>query len=633
MMNKTFCLIAFLFSAGILKSESPTEQVGLYGYDDSLDLYVPKGNISGASKIEEPAENTGKWITVISREDIERNGDITVLEAIRNYPGLHIVPKGPFGGNTEVHIRGGKAGHILVLIDGVKVNNPVSTDRSFDWGTLSTSAIERIEIIRGPQCALYGSDAMGGVINIVTKKGTGGVKTDGALWVRPYNTLAGQVGVSGGTSKFDYSTSLFNISSRGISKTVSPADSQPAEEKDGYKNSEIYTKMNIYPFNNLSIGLNTAFRKSQVDMDAGPFRDDSNNVNRFTAHQSDLFINQNLSGLWNYKLNFGINNIEGADTNKPDAFDTTDSYASYEGEYINAGWQNNFNINRSLRIIAGFEAARESGESCNCERNPPDTGKMRFSRLSNRSAYVEIMPSYKKFSLALNGRIDDYYEFGNYKTWQASLGWLVNSTKIKANYGIGFKMPSLHQLFNSNYGNSKLIPEKNHSFDVGGEHRFKDGVIEITYYQQQIANSINLVDGKYRNRGEGNIWCTEGMEIYYLVYITKDVSTDISFTGLDKIDAPQNYLLLPSLDYRWGITYKWLSVKFCCIGKRQDNDYIGNLGDIIDIRSCAHIDITNSFIIKGLKIRLKIENLIDDKSMESYGYTSTGRGFSISIGY
>ncbi|MDD5530353.1 MAG: TonB-dependent receptor [bacterium] len=624
-MKMIFCLIFFLFSVSLL-------QAGVYSYNDSLGVFVTEGTVVSATKLESPIEDIGKCMTIITREDIERSGDIAVLEALRNFPSLHVIRKGTFGGYTEVHSRGGKSGFILVLIDGIKVNDPTSSDRSFDWGTLSTSAVERIEIIRGSQCALYGSDAINGVINIITRKGEGGIKAGGKLWAFPYNTFSEQAGISGGTKGFDYSVSLLNVNSRGVSKALTP-DSQPAIEKDGYANREAYTKITTYPFRNLSVGMTGGYRDSKVDVDAGPFKDDSNAITYFTSRYGKLFINHKVASLWNYKLTVAVNNVDKKDENVFDMGDTTKKDGSYEGDYTTGEFQNNFTVNKNLNIVAGFEYGQESMESCNCRRSAPqDTVTMPHSYLFNRSSYIEFMPNYKNFFFTLSGRIDNYEDFGSYKTWQASMSFFVNSTKFKSNYGIGFKMPSVYQLFSPKYGNANLIPEVNRSFDVGGEHRFKDGVIEIIYYNLRVKNSIDLLD-KYKNREKSLIWCTEGMEFYFLLYVLKDLSTDLSFTGLDKINAPEDYLLLPSLDYKWSINYKWLNVKFCCIGKRQDKDYLSGLSQLVDVRSCSRINITDSFKFKKITIQLKVENLIDDTSMEAAGYTELGRGFCVGISY
>lgn len=603
----------------------------VYKYNDSLKIYIPEVTIVSATKLEEPIEYTGKWVTVITREEIEKNGDIMVLEAIRNFPGLHVVPRGPFGGVTEVHLRGGRPAYVLVLIDGVKVNDPTSIDRKFDWGTLSTSAVERIEIIRNPQCALYGSDAISGVINIITKKGQPGNKINATVWAKPYNTFTQQAEIMGGTRKFDYFLSVFNITSQGISKTVSLLDTMPTPERDGYSNKEVYANLNFYPFNKLSFGLIAGSRKSRIEVDAGPFKDDPNAIVYPTYRHSSVFMTHKLTELWNYKLSLGINKVYRKEVNDPDIIDTTKKNVIYRGDYINAAWQNNLTINEHLQIVTGVEHTDESG-SCECEKGYPTSDNLPQASLVNRSAYIEIMPNYKDVFFTLGGRIDDYRGFGRYKTWQASLTFIVNFTRFKLNYGLGFKMPSIYQLFSPQYGNTKLTPETTRGFDVGGEHRFKNGVIAITYYNQHIGSSIDLVE-KFVNRSKGSVWCIEGMELYFLLYILKDLSTDISFTGLDKVDNPADYLLLPSLDYRWGVTYKRATMKFCCIGKRQDRDPISEALQLVDLRSCSKIDFTLSFEFRKIRIQPKIENLIDDRSMESAGYTVPGRGFSIGISY
>jgi len=126
-----------------------------------------------ATRIETPTREVGSSITVITDQEIKEKQKTTVLEVLRSVPGLDVVQSGGPGRTTSVFIRGAKSEHTLVLIDGIELNDPISTGRSYDFADLTTDNIERIEIIRGPQSTLYGSDAIGGVINIITKKGKG----------------------------------------------------------------------------------------------------------------------------------------------------------------------------------------------------------------------------------------------------------------------------------------------------------------------------------------------------------------------------------------------------------------------------------------------------------------------------
>ncbi|MDD5528601.1 MAG: TonB-dependent receptor [bacterium] len=591
-----------------------------------------KGNIYTATKTEESAKYIGKCYSVITREEIERDGSPTVFDVLRNYMGVFVAQEGPLGGITDVHMRGLEGNHTLVLIDGVKVNNPASTDRGFDWGTLSTTAVEKIEIIRGPQGSIYGNDASGGVINIITKKGRRGFRANAKGYFGTYNTLEERAGMNGGTNNFDYAVSMFNINSGGLSKALALADSQPASETDGYKNKGIYTKINTYPFNNLSVNLTMGMRNSQVDIDAGQFMDSSNLVSLSNFKYGTLSLNHKLSNLYSYKLSSEVSNTNGNESIEKSRINMNDNY--YEGEYTKTEFQNKFNFDKSFRVITGIEYAKETGENgtsryggdCNCSRDTSHS-------VSNRAVYAEVEPSYKNLFLNLSGRIDDYQRFGTQSAWLFSMAFLVKNTRFKGNYGYGFKTPTFYQLFNPVSGNPELIPEQTRGYDVGAEHRFKDGRAEITYFNQHVVRSIDIIENKYKNRTISNAWCTDGIEFYFLLMLFDDLSMDINFTGVDKVDWPEAYLLIPSLNYRWGINYRWFNVKFCCIGKRQDKDALG----LVDIKSCRKIDVSYSFpsdVSKnGLKFQVRIENLINEQYMESWGYSVPGRGIYFGLSY
>ncbi|HRT96425.1 MAG TPA: TonB-dependent receptor plug domain-containing protein, partial [Planctomycetota bacterium] len=126
-----------------------------------------------ATRLETPAKQVGSSITVITRKEIEQKKQATVLELLRTVPGVDVVQAGPAGGQSSVFLRGAKSEHTLVLLDGVELNDPITPGRSFDWAHLTADNVERIEVLRGPQSTLYGSDAIGGVINIITRKGQG----------------------------------------------------------------------------------------------------------------------------------------------------------------------------------------------------------------------------------------------------------------------------------------------------------------------------------------------------------------------------------------------------------------------------------------------------------------------------
>ena len=154
-----------------------------------------------ASRIEEPAEAAASSITVITRKEIEQKQYRTVFDALRDVAGLDAVRSGGPGSLSSVFLRGTKSEHTLVLIDGVEVNDPVSAGRSFNFANLSLANVERIEVLRGPQSTLYGSDSMGGVINVITRKGKGPLSGDVSVEAGSFNTFRERLGLSGGAGK------------------------------------------------------------------------------------------------------------------------------------------------------------------------------------------------------------------------------------------------------------------------------------------------------------------------------------------------------------------------------------------------------------------------------------------------
>ena len=171
-----------------------------------------------ASKTEEYTAETGSSVAVITRETIKQKKYKTVLEAVGNETGISTASNGGFGGATSVYIRGAESGHTLVLMDGVRLYDPISTNASYDLANLTLDNVERIEIIKGPQSSLYGSDAMAGVINIITRKGKGKTKVFASIEVASESTYTESLGVSGSTGKFHYSIETSRQDSDGISQ-------------------------------------------------------------------------------------------------------------------------------------------------------------------------------------------------------------------------------------------------------------------------------------------------------------------------------------------------------------------------------------------------------------------------------
>ena len=218
---------------------------------DSGNLVSPNGDrlpeaapvVVTATKIETPTTEIGSSVTVVTNDEIERNQHRTLPDVLETVPGLNVVQTGGAGGFTSVFIRGANSNQTKVLIDGIDANDP-SEDGRFDFGQVLTADLARVELLRGPQSGLYGSDALGGVINIITKKGEGPPHFTGTLEGGSFDTFNQSAGLSGSVSRFNYS---FNVAHFLVDDTpVTPSDLLPPGRKridDSYENTTLSTRL------------------------------------------------------------------------------------------------------------------------------------------------------------------------------------------------------------------------------------------------------------------------------------------------------------------------------------------------------------------------------------------------------
>ena len=229
MLKKTFCLAlaVSIISFNLLSKEDQEEQKKEKTSSPPLQHEI----VVTATRIETPAKEIASAVTVITREDLERTRKITLLEALQEVLGVATVQNGPVGGAASVFLRGANSEHTLILMDGVELNDPISPARSFDLAHLMLENVERIEILRGPQSTLYGSDALGGVVNIITRKAQGKSRFHLSSLGGSYSSFHSNAGISGNTRQIGYSFGVSYFRSEGIS--AASTNYEGNEENDG----------------------------------------------------------------------------------------------------------------------------------------------------------------------------------------------------------------------------------------------------------------------------------------------------------------------------------------------------------------------------------------------------------------
>jgi len=608
-----------------------------------------------ATRIETPAQEIASSVTVISKEELERMKKTTVLEALKEILGLTIIQNGPAGGAASSFVRGANSEHTLFLMDGVELNDPISPARSFDLAHFTLGSIERIEILRGPQSTLYGSDALSGVVNIITKKGQGDAKLSLSSTGGSYGTFINSAGLEGSTEKINYSLGVNYFRSSGFSAASSEYEGN--EEKDGYRNLSLSGRFGYRFNNNLELDFILRTVKTRIDVDnfGGAYGDDPNNVQKNDA----LFFKGEIHTLlmgnrWEQKLGLSLVNYDRKHENPTDSAHPVDyEEGSFKSTLFKIDWQNNIFLHEKNTLTFGIDYQQERGESVYYSDGTwgPYSSLFPLQRTHTTGFYFQdkIHLGSSFFSTA-GIRLDKHTQFGTSTTFRLAPAYLIEGTqtKLKATLGTAFKSPSLYQLyapatFMGPVGNENLNPEKSTGWDIGIEQYFLEGqiLLSATYFKNDYTNLIQFdsLQG-YTNVGNAE---SKGIELSLQAHSRSGLILNVSYTRTEARDLDaDNYLLRrPQDKFSASIFYPFLRkgnirLSLIHIGKREDQDFSiwpatrVTLPDYTLLNSVISYDLTQQ-----IQVFLRMNNILNEKYEMIKGYGTPGRatylGLNISL--
>jgi vitamin B12 transporter len=591
-----------------------------------------------ANRAETSREEVGSSITVISARQLEEMQKFTVLDALRTVPGLDVVQTGGPGGQTSVLIRGAKSEDALILLDGVEMNDPSTPGRSFDFAHLTTADIERIEIIRGPQSTLYGSDAMSGVINIISK--TGQEKTRGFLSGEygSFDSFSGNAGLSGGNKWADYALSASRLDSKGISAASAGAGNM---ERDGYENTTISGKLGITPVGHVHADFILRYIDSQADLDnaGGVGGDDPNN--RADVEQLSTRAQARISlfnGFWQQTIGFSLSRQERNYRNDTDAAHPVDlDRSSYSGQILKFDWQHNFCLQEANMLTVGLETEREKGESAYYSESAWGPYASEFTQKNARTTAGYIQDHLRlggNWFATLGARLDDHNRFGTKITYRIASTYLIQKTgtRIKGTYGTGFKSPSLYQLY-SFYGDETLKPETSLGWDIGIEQSFCSSRLTLgaTYFNNQFDRMIDYDNAtwKYVNVGRAK---TRGIEMSASGQPLAALVLQASYTYTATEDEDSGLELLRRARHKMGFTANCrfskkgnANLEIAYVGKRTDIDYSTWPNARVSLAAYVLLNLATTYDLSGrVRIGLGVKNLGNVKYEEILGYGTPG---------
>ena len=520
-----------------------------------------------------PSYQSASSTTVITAADIESYQYRTVPDALSLVPGLNIVQTGGPGGQTSVFMRGTNSNHVKVLIDGIDVSDPSNPNQSFDFGQLLASDIARIEVLRGPQSGLYGSDAIGGVISITTKQGSGPPRVTATVEGGSFETFNQRVGFGGSQENFNY---VFNIQHfRSTDTPVTPLNQlAPGEHRnnDIYDNWTYSTKLGASVTDSFGVNLVARYTQSALGFtgeDAVNFSPPAPEVLQSTQAVRQFFGRG--EAVWSlfdgrFKTFFGVNYTNEWNHNvdpNPDSFTAPPAVApptTNVGQRTQVDWRGEAQVMPGQTFVFGLEDKKES-------LSTNSTGAFNAGGIftpfttnastGDKAAWVELQSAFmNRLFIVSNIRYDDNESFGPHTTWRLAPTFIVpgTETKLKATYGTGFKAPTLTELyvnfpaFNT-VANPNLAPETSTGYDFGFEQSLLHDRVSFgaTYFHNDITNLIvGTFDpitfiSSYANVGQAK---TQGIEAFASGTVSSRVRLRVDYTYTEARDDTTGLALL-----------------------------------------------------------------------------------------
>jgi vitamin B12 transporter len=513
---------------------------------------------------ETPVGEVASSVTVITAKDIERDQRRTVPDALATVPGLNVVQAGGPGGQTSVFMRGTNSNQTKVLIDGIDVSDPSNPNRTFDFGQLLTSDIQQIEVLRGPQSGLYGADALGGVISIITKKGEGPPRATGMIEGGSFGTFNQTAALSGSQDRFNYA---FNVAHfRATDVPVTPLELLPPGQKaigNNYDNMTYSTKLGADVSENLTLNAVARYTDATLHFTGDTF-DPVTFASFPAAAQSTQIVHQLFTrgeAVWSVfdgriKNYFGVNytNHWNSNISPGDVAPTITT-----GDRVEYDWHTVTQLAPYHTFIVGAEHETETLQ----------TSTMSAQNI-NKAGYVELQSQFaNRLFLVENVRQDDNDRFGEHPTFRLAPALIVpfTDTKLKGSYGTGFKAPTLNQLFVSFpafffFANPNLKPEESIGYDAGFEQPvFNDRLrFGSTYFHNDITNLIqSVVDPTTFSSTNVNIGraITDGTENFVSATVTDRVRVRADYTFTRTADAATGLELLRRPKEKWSANAIW----------------------------------------------------------------------------
>lgn len=612
-----------------------------------------------ANKYEQKQSTTGKVLNIISRQQLERSGGKTLCEVLNTLPGLTMIgANNVLGTNQNISIRGASAGNVLLLIDGIPVNDPSAITNYYDLNFINIDQVERIEVLKGGQSTLYGSDAVAGVINVILKKADKKITVFGGVTGGSYNTLKESIGFGGQQKNTHFSINYTHQSSDGFS-AATDKNKVGGFDNDGFKQHALNGRFEFSPAKNLKINFTGTYNNYFADLDAAAFTDEKDytvkNDNKQLGASAVYTLKKTTIHL-NYNFNHVIRRYNDDSLYQSSPYSKF-ARSSYTGRIHFAELYGNWKINNfELLIGADYRWNNTDQWYWSTGAFGPYAPPALHAEMKQVSPYLTLAYNQDNgFGAEIGGRYNDHSVYGNNVSFNFNPFFVIkDKAKLFANIYSAFKTPTLYQLYDQSIGNSSLTPEKSTVAEAGVKFlSLKKLNARVVGFYRQAKDAIlytfnpSTFAGKYLNASKQTNYGIEleGGFAHKKVSITANYTytngkTTAAFDGtgapLSKDTTYYNLYRIPkhTIHIDFGVQATptiYCSIKSRSASKREEYVY-GAAAETL--KAYVVFDVYGEYKMgKETRLFLEINNIAGNKYVDILGYNNRGFNFNTGINF
>ena len=588
------------------------------------------------TRIETPAEQVGASVTIIDGEEFETRHYPTVDDALRNVPGVDIRRSGSFGKTTSISIRGANPNQVQVLVDGVRFKSP--TLGLSELADVAPDTIERIEVIRGPQSTIYGADAIGGVVHIITRRGSGPPTVTASQEAGNNDTLRSRAGLSGSRQSFDYALGFYHLESNG------------QFINDGTNQDAASARFGLtLPWGNTRVGVAVRYNKTDSGLPIefvgtpspiGPTID-PNTRQESETYTTTVDVRTRPVTWWEGELRLSRYANNQAFIDPPDPFTCPPATFGPPCDF-----PARFKVSRNeVEGLSHFHIGTWSTSTFGVEFREEDATVQGTSAFAPRTETVsgffqQTFRFFDRLFMSAGVRVDDNTVFGSATTEQGSLAYVVKEwgTRLHGSAGSGFRAPTFNDLFFPGFSNATLVPEKSFSWDVGVDQSLwkKRVRLGLTYFHNKFTNQIfcclPLPVFPFATTANIGRSRSAGIEFLSEVVILDNLVAAVNYTYTDSENLLTDRPLPREPRHRWNGSLTWepmprlsLFTEIHVVTRQFDT-----VGDVYN-SGHTRVDVGGTWrllerhgVMKALDLTARIQNVLDEDYAEVRGFPALG---------